>query len=787
MKMTGFTPVDHGVVVTTDKAYRLRIEAWRENILRLSCTNTEFCEDIGEIVTATPDAVPYTVTEDDKSFRFAIAGAALTIRKETFALRFYDGEKELCRFSRWGLQLRDTTVTVPHHVPDRDTTDKLKLDTTETRPGYKFYASFDLQTDEVIHGLGQFGHGAMNRREAPCYLFQTNNYAPVPCWVSSKGYGVLVNTGSYGSFMRDTFGTTFYADSVDMGDLFLIAGGGDVAVRGYRALTGQVPMMPKWLFGYAQSRERYSTQEELVGIVKEYRRRQVPLDLVVQDWSYWPTHTWSDKSFDSSRYPDPTKMCEDIHDMNAHVMISVWPNTRGGDNFKELFEKGQLLTHEGTYGGGGAYNVFDPAARDTYWNQLNNIFKHGIDAWWCDATEPFEPHYGDYVEVDEQKAVSLSTYKRWMDSRKINLFSLLQSGGVYEHQRGVTEDKRVVNLTRSGYAGQQRYATVVWSGDIGGTFEEMKTQIAEGVNYSAAGLPYWTLDIGGFWSHRGESRHNSACPYGDHNDAGYRELYTRWLQFGAFLPVFRSHGTCFPREIWRFGEEGEMFYEAIRKFIELRYTLLPYIYSTAWDVSANGASFIRPLTFDFPTDRTATEQNTSYLFGRAFLVSPVVEAQYYEGNNAPMDAPHVKNVYLPAGANWYDFWNENVYTGGQTVAVDTPIDSMPLFVRAGSIIPTGPVMQYANERPDAPYTVTVYPGADGTFTLYEDEGDNYNYEQGAYATYDVKWDDAARVLHISDRRGEFAGMCKERELTLRVVGGGTKTLTYTGTAVDVQF
>lgn len=789
MKLTAFSRDTHGIIVETDRGTRLRLEAYRPDIIRCSYTKTHFSTTESAIVTATPDNVAFTVEETARCLLFSAGAAAVEINKGTFAVRLLRDGKELTRLSHWGMQLRDTTITTPHYESDRTTTDKLRHVKTDETAGYKFYLSFDFARDEQIYGLGQYGIGTLNRRETPLYMHQTNNQAPVPFFVSSRGYGVLVDTGAFCSFSRDTFGTTFYTDSVEMGDFYLIATThGDDAVRGYRALTGQVPMMPKWLFGFAQSKERYCTQQELLDVVAEYRRRHVPLDLIVQDWSYWPEDTWSDKSFDAGRYPDPTALCDEVHRNHAHVMISVWPNTRGGACFRELFDKNQLMTDEGTFGGGGAYNVFDDAACDTYWNQLERgIFKHGFDAWWCDASEPFEPEYGAYVEVDEQKQAALRTYKHWMDSRYINLYSLLHSRNVYTHQRAVCQDKRVVNLTRSGYAGQQRYSTIVWSGDIEGSFMEMKKQIAEGVNFSASGLPYWSLDIGGFWSAAGEQRFNAGSDYRDHNDSGYRELYTRWIQFGCFLPVFRSHGTCFPREIWRFGEEGDLFYEAIRRFIELRYCLIPYLYSTAWQVTCHGESFLRPLAFDFADDPHALAQEDSYLFGHAFLVSPVTTPQYYEGADIPLDVPKTKAVYLPAGTDWYDFWSEQRWDGGQTVTVETPIDSMPLFVRAGSIVPTTEVMQYVDERPDAPYTIAVYAGADADFTIYEDAGDGYAYESGAAAEYDLHWDDTARTLTVSARRGRFDGLCTARELRVRVVGSHEQVVCYTGDELTLSF
>lgn len=789
MRMLSYTQVPHGVIVETDEGFRLRLEAWRPDIVRFSCAEGAFADPTSDIVHGTAQDIPFITTEDEGRFVFSAGIATVEIRKATFAIRLLREDAELARLSRWGMQLRDTTVTIPHYTADRATKDKLKQVGLEEQAGYKFYLSFDFQKEEQIYGLGQYGTGTLNRRDAPVYLYQTNNHAPVPFFVSSKGYGVLVDTGAYASFVRDTFGTTFYTDAVDQGDWYWIAGRtGDDAIKGYRFLTGDAPMMPKWLFGYTQSKERYSTQQEVLDVLREYRRRQVPIDQIVQDWSYWPDDTWSDKSFDDSRYPDPQAMCREIHEQHAHVMISVWPNTRGGASFRELFEKDQLLTDSGTFGGGGVYNVFDEAACDTYWNQLEKgILRYGFDALWCDASEPFEPGYGDYIEADEQKTLSLSVYKKWMDSRKINLFSLLHSRNIYDHQRRKTTEKRVVNLTRSGYAGQQRYSTVVWSGDIGGSFEEMKAQIAEGINFCASGLPYWSLDIGGFWSRKGRARFNAAVPYQENTDPGYRELYVRWLQFGCFLPVFRSHGTCFGREIWQFGEEGTPFYDSIRKFIELRYRLLPYLYATAWQVTRHQASFMRPLAFDFANDPQAMAQDDAYLFGAAFLVSPVTMPQYVEGADVKLDVPKTKEVYLPAGTDWYDFWTEQRRTGGQTVVVDTPIDSMPVFVRGGSIVPTTQPMQYVDEIPDAPYTVTVYPGADADFTVYEDSGDGYEYENGAYAEYDLHWEDTPRRFTVSKRRGDFEGLCTQRMLRIRIAGGEEQELLYTGEEKTIRF
>lgn len=793
MKVQSITPCPHGYLIQSAEGHLLRIEAWSPEILRFSYSKESFPEKAwnGDLICGTPEDTAFSVSETDAELTFSTSAASVVLRRATFGVRLFVNGKEVSALSRWGMQLRDTTITTPHYVPDLTDGTHLIHTGTDERHGYRFWLSFDFGKDEQIYGLGQSVSGELNRRITAAFLYQNNNTAPVPFFVSSRGYGVFVNTEAYSTFRRDEFGTTFYTDAVEYGDWFFIASDQIAdAVKGFRRLTGDAPMMPKWLFGYTQSKERYCTQDELLSVLKEYRRRRVPIDQIVQDWNYWPDGTWSDKSFDASRYPDPSAMCKEVHDNHAHIMISVWPNTRGGENFKELFEKNQLLSDSGTYGGGGTYNVFDKGACDTYWKQLSEgIFRHGFDAWWCDSSEPFEPDYGSYRETDEQKDVSLAVYRKWFDSSRVNVYSLLHSRNIYEHQRAETSEKRVVNLTRSGYAGQQRYAGLVWSGDIGACFEELRRQVAEGLSYTVSGLPYWTLDVGGFHPTHGEAQFNSAVPYTSVENPGYRELYARWVQLGCFLPVFRSHGTGYPREIWNFGEEGTMFYESIRKFIELRYRLMPYLYSTAWQVTKNGDSFLRPLAWDFAQDREALAQRAdSYLFGDAFLVSPVTTAMYYEGADTPLaDVPKEKRVYLPAGTDWYDFWTGTKYAGGQTVTVETPIDSMPLFIRAGGIVPETEVMQYVDEKPDAPYTVTVSPGKDGKFTVYEDKGDGYDYEQGAYAEYDLLWNDAERTFSVSGRRGGFEGMCASRILHVRVIGVGEADVPYTGNALEIRF
>jgi alpha-D-xyloside xylohydrolase len=788
-----FQNADSLTVVLSD-GNALTITAWREDVIRLTFrkAGTEPAPSRTGIIAAKSENPRVRVEEDVKFLRYCTDGGYVELKKYPFEVRFIKNGKELCRLAKCGLQLRPTDITEPHWETVPGTETGMKLAKTDVTPGYRFWLSFDFGDDERILGLGQYNNGRLNRREVPIWMYQTNDHAPVPFFTSTRGYGVLVDTGAYSSFTRDTFGTTFYTDSVPAGDFyFTLTDCAQDAVRAYRYLTGAVPMMPKWLFGYTQSKERYATQKELLDVLAEYRRRRVPLDLIVQDWQYWSPDTWSDKSFDPTRYPDPQGMCDEVHNQHAHIMISVWPNTRGGDNFRELFEKNAFLCPHGSetdFASGGVYNPFTELGRDTCWRQLSDgIFKYGFDAWWCDCSEPFEDFYGSYLQLEDQMVQLVGKYKRFFPSDRINLFSLFHSSNIYEHQRAETNEKRVVNLTRSGYAGQQRYSTIVWSGDIEGSFAQMRKQIAEGLSFSASGLPYWTFDIGGFWAAEGDARFNVGSDYHSVKDPGYRELYTRWLQIGCFMPVMRSHGTIFPREIWQFGEEGEPFYDAIRHMIELRYRMIPYIYSTAYAVSAYGESFLYPLAALYPHDEKACRVDDAFFFGKALYVSPVTEPQYYEGADVPLDVPREKAVYLPEGDDFYEFDTGIRYEGGQTITVPTPLDRIPVFVRAGSILPLSPVMQYVDEIPDAHYEIRVYPGADADFMLYEDAGDGYAYENGEFAVVPMHWNDSERTLVIGARQGTFPTLVVEREYRIALPDGEQATVLYKGEAVGVRF
>jgi alpha-D-xyloside xylohydrolase len=449
-------------------------------------------------------------------------------------------------------------------------------------------------------------------------------------------------------------------------------------------------------------------------------------------------------------------------DYHTHLMISVWPkmSDRSSDYAEMIQHQGFLYPDDGSP----FYDAFNADARALYWKQANEgLFSKGIDAWWCDATEPEL----DGWDLNSDAYRIKMKPKIGSGARYLNAYSLVHSKGIYENQRLTTDKKRIVNLTRSAFAGQQKYATITWSGDIVAKWEVFKNQIPAGLNFCMAGLPYWTTDIGAFFIQSakvGKLGRGAWFRNGDFDgglaDDNYKELYVRWFQFGAFCPIFRAHGTDFPREIWRFGEPGSWAYDALLKFDNLRYRLLPYIYSMAWKISNEGYTLMRGLVMDFRHDHQVFEIGDQFMFGTSILVNPVTKPK-----------ATFREVYLPLGSNWYNFWTGKKYSGGQTLPVPAPIDEIPLFIKAGSIIPMGPFIQYATESVD-PIEIRIYPGADGNFTLYEDENDNYNYEKGVYSTIDFKWDDKSRQLIIEDRKGEFPKMLKSRKFYIILITEG---------------
>ena len=543
----------------------------------------------------------------------------------------------------------------------------------------------------------------------------------------------------------------------------------DTVIAGYRGLTGKAPMPPKWALGYWQSKERYGTQQEWLDIAEGYRSRGLPIDNIVQDWFYWDPAPWGSHKFDPKRYPDPAAAIRVLHDKyHLHLMISVWakfaPGTASNPNANYDIMQAHGYLYPASISGEPYYDAFNPGARALYWAQLRDeLFSLGIDAWWLDASEP---------EVGMRGFRSVKT-AAGLGARVLNAYPLMHTTGVYQGQRATAPNQRVFILTRSAYAGQQRNAAATWSGDITATWDVLAQQIPAGLNFCLSGIPYWTTDIGGFFVN---------YP-GGANNPEYRELYTRWFEYGAFCPIFRSHGTSTPREMWWFGPETQAI---LLKYDSLRYRLMPYIYSMAGQVTQENGTLMRPLVMDFPDDSAARESKDEFLFGPSFLVCPVT-------TKSAISRP----VLLPAGTRWTDFWTGQTYPGGQTITAPAPIDTLPLYVRAGSLIPMGPFLQYTSEKPADPIELRVYPGANGAFTFYEDEGINYNYERGLFATIPLTWNDAARTLTFGPRRGAFPGMLSRRVFRIVWVkpahGGGLdpapadKTIVYDGKALVVKW
>ena len=657
---------------------------------------------------------------------------------------------------------------------------------------YTINQSFTLDKDEAIYGLGQQQRGKLSLRNTKLNMVQGNTDDYVPFLVSTKGYGLFWDNYSPTVFEDKPENTSFRSDVGDCIDYYFMFGGNiDGSIAGMRDLSGQAPMFPLWTFGYWQSKERYKSQNELVGVVNKYREIGVPLDGIIQDWQYWGNnYLWNAMEFLNSEFPDPKKMVEDIHNQNAHLIISIWssfgPETK---QFREMEPKGMLLNF-GTWPQSGLeswppnreypsgvqpYDPYNPEARDIYWKHLQKgLFSLGIDGWWMDSSEP---DHLDFKPSDFDLKTYLGSFRKVR-----NAFPLMTVGGVAEHQRGASSDKRVFILTRSAFAGQQRCGANTWSGDVNSSWQSLRNQIPAGLNFSMTAIPYWNTDIGGFFA----GAYNRGWSEGAKNPS-FQELYVRWLQFGAFTPMMRSHGTDIPREIYNFGKKGEVIFDAIAKTINLRYSLLPYIYSTAWSVTNSQSTIMRALVMDF-NDKNVRDVNNEYMFGKSILVAPVVNAQYTpetivksnaetgwdkkdatnENKSAAVTFTQAKStkVYLPEGTVWYDFWTNEMINGGQEIVKATTIDEIPLYIKSGSIIPFGPQVQYATEKKWDNLEIRVYEGANGEFSLYEDENDNYNYEKGIYSTITFKWNDAKKVLTIGERKGSFPGMLATRKFKI---------------------
>ena len=682
---------------------------------------------------------------------------------------------------------------------------------------YRVTQTFTLDKDEAIYGLGTIQNGKMNRRGEHKLMEQSNLEDFQSVVQSIKGWGIYWSNYSRTQFDDDAQGMSLSSEVGDCVDYYFMYGGSaDGVIAQMRHLSGDVPMFPLWTFGFWQSKERYKSAAETEGIVDKYRELQVPLDGIIQDWQYWGSnYLWNAMDFLSEDFSNGKQMIDNVHKKHAHFMISIWasfgPMTKA---YRQLDEKGLLFDFE-TWPQSGlshiwpprkdypsgvrVYDAFSKEARNIYWQNLKTLFDYGTDAWWMDSTDPdfFDPKESDY---DHHAGDHNGT---WRSLR--NAFPLETVRGVYQAQRKESADKRVFIMTRSSFAGQQHYGSNMWSGDVASSWDMLRKQIPAGLSYSLTGNPNFNTDIGGFFCNSYNTKGSGSAP----KNPQYQELYVRWMQYGLFCPVFRSHGADAPREIWQFGKKGEPVYDTIEKMIRLRYRLIPYLYSTAWQVTSNNESYLRPLFSDFASDKRVWNMTDEFMFGRSILAAPIVEAQYTqekiiredamtgwdkkevksdEVNNNSLDWTTAKSAvkYLPKGTDWYDFWTNQRMKGGQTVTLQTSLDRVPMFVRAGSILPLGPEMQYIGEKAWDNLEIRLYPGADGNFTLYEDEGDNYNYEKGVYATIPFHWNDKARTLTVGERKGDYPGMIKTRQFVIVLPDGTSKAIEYSGKAVSVE-
>ncbi|HMO62573.1 MAG TPA: glycoside hydrolase family 31 protein [Ferruginibacter sp.] len=581
---------------------------------------------------------------------------------------------------------------------------------------------------------------------------------------------------------KNNFG--FSSEAGAQEEYYIITGNNmDDVIAGYRQLTGKVPMLPLWAYGFWQSRERYKTQDEVLGTVSEFRKRKIPLDNIVLDWNYWKQNEWGSQEFDPARFPNPDSMIQVLHKKyNTHFMISVWPKFYEGIKaYNEFDKKGWLYKRniaerQRDWIGDGYvstfYDPFNEAARKGFWNLLNEkLYNKGVDAWWMDASEP------DILSnvSPEKRKEQMYPLAAGITAEYLNAYPLENAKGIYEGQRATNPNKRVFILTRSAFSGMQRYATVTWSGDISSNWHDMQLQIAAGVNFSMSGQPYWTMDAGGFAVEKRFEKPNAA------DLEEWRELTSRWCQFAAFVPMFRVHGQFPYREIYNTAPENHPAYQSILYYIKLRYRMLPYIYTLAAKASFQDYTLMRGLAMDFPADKNVNNIATQYMFGPSLLVNPVTA---FKATN--------RQVYLPAGQGWYDFYTGRYFAGGQTITADAPYQRIPLFVKEGSILPLGPELQYTTEKKADTITLCVYPGSDASFTLYEDEGTSYNYEKGEYSTIDFTYTEKNKTLTVAERKGSFPGMLLKRVFKVQYISkkgtatGKPQMINYTGKAKTIS-
>jgi alpha-D-xyloside xylohydrolase len=666
---------------------------------------------------------------------------------------------------------------------------KMIADTIVGISTYNCETQFISPANEALYGLGCHPEDTLSinykgRNQDMAIKYMTG---AIPVLLSTNGYGLMWDNYSASNFYGAEAGNTKYkyvSESGTMVDYYFFYGPEfDHIIALYRNATGQAPMFPKWSFGLFQSQDRYKSQAEVLSVKDNYRKNNIPVDCIVQDWFYWEPDVIGSHILWPERYPHPKAMVDELHKANVHAMISIWPVfAKGTKNYDAMEKAGNLTSivwdNAMTHTLDSYYDTHSPQAREMYWQQARDslIAPHGWDAWWVDQCEPDN---GGLLDLRRQ-----SDFATGKGIDYFNTYSLMHSTGLYDHWRRDIPNKRAFFLIRQAFAGQQRNSITLWSSDVTCTWQAYKSQVPQAINSCASGIPYWTSDIGGYHLHWMPPEWSAPAN---------REMFTRWFQFGTFSPIFRIHGKG---ERALFSENWDASTKSILlKYDNLRYRLIPYIYSLSWKVTSEAYTILRALAFDFRTDAAVHNIPDQYMFGPAILVNPVTEQMYSLNTNVPVEK--TRKVYLPKSASWYDFWTGNILTGGRTIEVPAPIETLPLFIKAGSIVPMGPFLQYATEKPADPIELRIYTGADGKFILYEDENDNYNYEKGSYATIPIQWNDSQQTLTIGERTGNFPGMLEKR--TFRVVwvrdghgsgidpeGKPDKVISYDGKQVTVS-
>jgi alpha-D-xyloside xylohydrolase len=747
--VTGVQQQPDGVLFTMQSGV-MRVEVCTDSIIRVVYSPTSSFPNLPDyVVTKTSwPVVLWTMQSTEKDVTLATSQLKVTVNREDGVIVYSEPTGKRL------VQEGPRTMT-PLKVNGEDTYRAESL--------INIYGSL-----EAFYGLGQHQAGVWNYRGESVDLSQENTNIAVPLLVSSNGYGLFWNNASRSRFnnrfVHYMYVSSEVADTLDY--YFLYGPEFDQIIAGYRELTGAAPMFGRWAYGFWQCKNRYKSQDELLGIARKYRELHLPVDNIVQDWFWW--NRKGEHVFNQN-YPDPKGMIDELHRRNFHLMISVWPFFEPGSAVYDEMDRRGWFIDRTMYAkppyhaqAMALYDATNPEARKYYWHLMDKaLFRIGVDAWWLDTTEPETEGREENILLGHKLAIGSG-------ARYANLYPLMTTTAAYQGQRSESDQKRVFILSRSAFAGAQRNAVTAWSGDVNSDFLSFKRQIPAGLNFVLSGIPYWTTDIGGFVS-------------GNPDDPVYRELFVRWFQYGTFCPIFRVHGTRVPdqNELWSYGPEAQTI---LTNFDRLRYRLMPYIYSVAWKTTSESYTPMRPLAMDFRSDAKVLNIGDQFMFGPALLVNPVTE-----------QGATTRRLYLPK-TKWYDFWAGNALDGGNAIDAPAPLDRIPLYVRAGSILPMGPDVEYAAEKPADPIELRIYPGADGDFALYEDENDNYNYEKGVRATIPIHWDEAKQTLTIGHRQGNFPGMLEHRTFHIIWVGEGhgngvnptqsaDKTVQYNGSTV----